>query len=180
MVQVPEMCDPCYNTLYHILQCLSVHWFPSLRMSFLLTHFASPPWTLSFNCMEITTTFIVWHLVKIKLDDFRKTMHAAAETQYCPLSFKSVVFYLAVRGLFHPSRDIQQYLETILVIITWGGTWLVSAYNPKMLLNILQCTEQPLMKRLFWPKMSISVKVEKPCSKLVLEQMLEQVLNISH
>ena len=27
MVQVPEMRDPCSNTLYHILQCLSVHWF---------------------------------------------------------------------------------------------------------------------------------------------------------
>ena len=38
------------------------------------------------------------------------------------LSFKSVVLYLAVKGLFHPSRDIQQYLETSLVIITWGST----------------------------------------------------------
>ena len=153
--------------------------FPSLHMSYLLPLFASPPWTLSFNYMEITT-FILWELVKIKLDDICKTMHAASETQYCPLSFKSVALYLSVKGLFYPSRDIQQYLETSLVIVTWGSTWLVSEHNPKMLLNILQCAEQTLMKRIFWPKMSISVKVEKPFTKLVLEQMLKQVLNISH
>lgn len=123
--------------------------FPSLHMGFLLPPFASLPWTLSFNYMEITTIFILWDLVKIKLDDTCKTMHAASETQYCPLSFKSVVLHLAVKGLFHPSRDIQQYLETSLVIVTWGSTWPVSEYNPKMLLNILQCTEPPFIKRIF-------------------------------
>ena len=85
---------------------------------------------------------------------------------------KSVALYLSVKGLFYPSRDIQQYLETSLVIVTWGSTWLVSEHNPKMLLNILQCAEQTLMKRIFWPKMSISVKVEKPPLKALLTSSL--------
>lgn len=90
MVQVPEMGGPCSNTLHHVLQCISVQWFPISSHGFPSSSFASLPWTLSFNYMEITTIFILWDLVKIKLDTC-KTMHAASETQYCqyPLQISS-------------------------------------------------------------------------------------------
>lgn len=113
--------------------------------------------------MEIITALILQDLVKIKLDDVCKTINTESDTQHCPLCFKSVVPYWAAIGLCHPLGDIWQYLETSFVATTWGGTLLARAeYNPRMPLNSLQRTGQPLTERILQPKTSTASRLRNP------------------
>ena len=59
------------------------------------------------------------------------------------------------QGSFCPLEDIWQYQEAFLAVTSWGRgvTWDLVGKRPRMLLNILQSTGQPLTtKRLFSPQ----------------------------
>ena len=63
-----------------------------------------------------------------------------------------------------PPQDIWEGLETLLVITTRRRVLLsYSRLRPGIQLSNLQCIEQPLITKSFWPQMSIMSRWKKSC-----------------